>query len=489
MNQRVVALNLLKMNPRVVGLIFVVFAFLSFTDANFYSKLVDRREKSDDEGEKASRPAGAASNLGSNAQVGSSISFYEGAVYVKLANNNRIPLVGYGVGNLQHDLVKGMVAAALQDTKKSMLIDTSRASENEDLVAAGIVKGVEKLDKSKKTEVHVLTKVWYTHLGYERTKLSVMESLDALQPALDHEKVNLKLHVLLHWPRCYENITWMDCDREEMELPEHTREAGPNPNEDPDGAWKESWRALEDLYLSGEYPLASIGVSNFDLAEMEEMETFARVLPHVLQVDLWSLVYDARLVDYCHQHRIYLQAYNVVGSTIGGISKAPRASNHIQKVANELSQEYDDEEMVTPVQVVLAWLIQHGIGVIPTTANFAHMEENSAVSLLSVPALNDHQADVVAQAVEAYLGGEDDMEHIHVSVTFHAASKDVVLYWMGPEGNESTETRIALLRQGDTFEETTYPMHVFRAYDAQNKDIWTEHEITSNFGEHVEVQL
>lgn len=452
-------------------------------EANFFSRQIESKKEREDG---SSAPAGASGVLGSEAQVGSVISFYNGVVFAKLVNNNRIPLVGYGVGNLNPELVKPMVSSALKENKKIQLIDTSHASKNEHLVAEGIVKGIESLNKQKKTEVHVVTKVWYTHLGYERTKISIRESLESLRPALDHPQVNLRLHVLLHWPRCYENVPWMDCAQEERMLPEHVKAAGPDPSLDPDNAWKQSWKALEDMYLSDEYPIASIGLSNFHLKEIEQVEAFAQIHPHVIQMNLWSLLYDARLIDYCHKHRIHVQAYNVVHGTVSNPDNAPSAYRHLEKVANELSQEIG--EQLTPTQIVLAWLIQHGVSVIPRTTNVVRLEENSAVSLLNIPAFSDHQVETVAHAVEAYLSG-DDLEDIHVSVTFHAKSKDVVLYWMGHNGDESSEVRIEILRVGETFDETTYPTHKFRAYDAQNKDIWTEHDISANYGDHVHIEL
>lgn len=468
----------------IVSLIFSVWADNTHSVAgNFFSRQIETKA---DKEEKTSAPAGASNIMGSEAQVGSVVTFHDGVVYAKLVNNNRIPLVGYGVGNLRHELTRGMVSSAIQDNKKIMLIDTSHASQNERLVAEGIVKGVERMNKNKKTEVHVVTKVWYTHLGYERTKRSIQDSLELLKPALEHPKVNLKLHVLLHWPRCYTTIPWMDCEGEEEKLPDHIKTAGPNPALDPDNAWKQSWKALEDMYLSEEYPIASIGLSNFHLKEIEQVEAFAQIHPHVIQLNLWSLLYDAHLIDYCHKHRIHVQAYNVVHGTVRNPDNAPRAMRHLEKVANELSVEVG--EKLTPVQVVLSWLIQHGVSVIPRTTNILRLEENSAVSLLNIPAFTDHQVETVAHAVEAYLSG-DDLEDIHVSVTFHAVSKDIVLYWMGRNGDESSEVRIELLRVGDTFNETTYPSHKFRAYDAQNKDLWTEHDINANYGDHVHIEL
>jgi aldehyde reductase len=453
-------------------------------NGSFFSRILQPTKKEGEEGGKTEAPSKATSSMGSEAQVGSIISFSDGLPFATLANNNKIPLVGYGVGNLQHEMIPGMVMAAIQDDKRTRLIDTAHASNNEDLVAEGINRGVAKLNREGKVEVHVVTKVWYTHLGYGRTKLSVEESLKSLQTALDNDKIDLKLHFQLHWPRCFDSIPWMNCQREERELSDHVKDAGPDPTKDPDNAWKESWKYLEDLYLSDKYPIASIGVSNFHLHDIEIMENFARIHPHILQVNVWSLLYDALLVDYCHKHRIHIQVYNAIHGTISQPERAPKAFHHIQKVASEISSELDQD--LTAAQVILAWLMQHGVSVIPRTTNSVRLTENSAVALSSIPAFSDHQVETIAHAVEAYLSGDDLEEDIHVAVTFHVVSKDVVLYWMGREGSE---VRIGHLKAGETFTDTTYPNHTFRTYDAANKDYWIDHEISAKFGDHKHIHV
>lgn len=456
-------------------------------DANFFSRLLksDVGKKTD----KTSSPSGVAAATGSEAQVGSVVTFEDGLLMVHLSNNNKIPLVGLGVGNAHHAYVGALVADAVQDNKRIRLIDTSHASHNEELVAEGIAAGIETLldgrdDGTKKIQVHVVTKVWYTHLGYERTKLAVEESLDQFKNAINSEFVDLKVHVLLHWPRCYDNIPWMNCDREELDLPDYVRSAGPDPSNDPDNAWKESWKLLEDMYLSDKYPLASIGVSNFHLDDIEKMDSFARIHPHILQVNIWSLLYDANLVDYCHKHRIHIQVYNAIQGTVMKPDVAPRAFHHIQKIAYEMSDEID--ALVTPAQVILAWLIQHGVSVIPRTSKMIRLEENSAVSIAKLPALSDMQVETVAHAVEAFLSGDDLAHDIHVDVSFHAVNKDIMLYWQGRDGSE---VRIAHVKIGEVFNETTYPNHVFRTYDASNKDIFIEHQIHANFGDHRSIHV
>jgi diketogulonate reductase-like aldo/keto reductase len=471
-----------------LSLLLVFSAAVAPVDANFFSRLLQGGKKKQENGS-AQPPSGVAAAVGSEAQVGSIVTYEDGMLMGILSNNNKIPLVGVGVGNAHHAHVGAIVADAIQDDKKARLIDTAHASRNEHLVVDGLLAGIETLlDKreqsSDKIQIHVVTKIWYTHLGYERSKIAVEESLAEFKRIIDHEMVDFKLHMLLHWPRCYPHIPWMECDQEEDALPDHVKSAGPDPSKDPDNAWKESWRLLEDMYLSDKYPIASIGISNFHLEDIEKMDSFSRIHPHVLQINIWSLLFDAELVDHCHKHRIHVQVFNAIQGTVMRPEIAPRAYHHIQKIAYEMSDAIDT--VITPAQVILAWLIQHGVSVIPRTSRLSRLEENSAMALARIPALTDHQVETVAHAVEAYLSGDDLATDIHVSVSFHAVNKDIMLYWQGLDGNE---VRIAHVKQGEIYNETTYPNHVFRTYDASNKDIFLEHQIEANFGDHRSIHV
>ena len=461
----------------------VVLLIICPVSANFFSRVY--KPKSGKETDTKPAPSGATAAMGPDAQVGSIITFENGIPLAHLANNNKIPLVGIGVGNLDHTIIPAMVAEAIQDDKKSLLIDTAHASVNEELVTLGVLRGLARVNlaEGEKLQIHIVTKVWYTHLGYERTKLSVKESLDAFAPLIENSNLDLHLHFMLHWPRCFDNIPWMNCKDDEANLPQYVKDIGPDPNRNPNGAWKESWKFLEEVYLSDDFPISSIGVSNFQLKDIEAMGSFARIHPHLVQVNVWSLLYDTHLIEYSHKHRIHVQVYNAMMSTIMQPEVAPRAFHHIQKVALEMSNQTGMD--LTPAQVVLAWLIQHGVSVVPRTSKIERLVENSGVALASIPALTDLQVETVAHAVEAYLSGDDLEQDIHVSVTFHAVNKDIMLYWLGPHD----EIRVSLLRKGDSFNETTYPNHMFRTYDASNKDVYVDHQVTANFGGHEDIHV
>ena len=51
-----------------------------------------------------------------------------------LSNHNEFPLVGLGVGNLEHDLINDQIFKGLEKHRNYRLVDTAHASKNEHLV-------------------------------------------------------------------------------------------------------------------------------------------------------------------------------------------------------------------------------------------------------------------------------------------------------------------------------------------------------------------
>ncbi|KAL8934267.1 MAG: hypothetical protein Q9216_005989 [Gyalolechia sp. 2 TL-2023] len=71
---------------------------------------------------------------------------------------------------------------------------------------------------------------------------------------------------------------------------------------------KELWQALERLVE--EKKVKSIGVSNFGIGHIEEMKAFAKIWPpQVNQIELHPWNQQREIVQYCHTHKIIIQAY------------------------------------------------------------------------------------------------------------------------------------------------------------------------------------
>merc|ERR1719343_1367728 len=100
----------------------------------------------------------------------------------------------------------------------------------------------------------------------------------------------------------------MNCKEEEDKLSEHVKNIGGNPLLDKN-AWKGSWRALEEMYNAG--ILESIGVSNFNLEEMNVLLDIAHVKPHIYQGSIQSIMFDKPLMELLTNHNVFVQVYNI----------------------------------------------------------------------------------------------------------------------------------------------------------------------------------
>jgi len=373
---------------------------------------------------------------------------------------HEFPVVGLGVGNMHHEQIQGAVKEAVRD-HGYRLIDTAAAARNEHLIAAALTEL--HAQGQLQNSVHVVTKVWYTHLGYERTLLSVRDSIAALGK-------HAVITVLLHWPRCHHDISWMRCEEEEMELPTHVRDAGPPPHQDPN-AWKESWRAFEFLYAHGD--VARIGVSNFDHAELKELTRIAKIKPHLHQGNVWSLAFDPWLVETLKEHNVGFQAYNVMNGILN--KHNPEAQEIIRTVGKDLGG-------LNMAQCLLSWLVHQGVSVIPRASSSANIESN-APAAVSGKLLSPEQMTQVENAVKILLKSSDQVETPKtVSATFfNKLAVSVRLMWLNPQNSELVVASGEIATGGNAGIQT-HPGHKFVAITATDKQLNDIYEITASAG-------
>ena len=422
----------------------------------------------------------------------------EGSSTAALHNGVALPKVGLGVGNLAPPLLAKQIPLAVGDYGYQ-LIDTAHASQNEadirnglsDAIGRNATASLRRSSSQKATEIdhhqeiHIVTKVWYTHLGYARTVFSAKESWEALKTSDDTTVV----HMLLHWPRCRYDISWMKCEQEEADLLDSVKEAGPAPHLDPDHAFLESWRALEDLYEASSSPsadvsLISIGVSNFDLDDLKLLEENAHIMPHIIQLNVWAVVFDPHLMEYCQQHQIHVQVYNVMNGIVGSRGSAPNAFELLWTVAHELNVQRDTiAGNITPAQVVVAWLTQQGISVIPRTGKIEHLESNAPVTIALIPELSLQQQEKIVIAIRALLTGRD-LEPPKARFYNDHPSDNLHLFWLHADTKEEVPVQLDLA-PGEHFDTRTFPGHIFVAYNG-GKDQRREFTISASYGEEQE---
>lgn len=185
---------------------------------------------------------------------------------VRLNNGTEIPGLGLGVFQIPDEDTAEVVKKGIITGYR--LIDTAQIYGNETGTGLGIKEGLAATGLSRE-DLFVTSKVWNNHLTYEETINAFEETLDRL--ALDY----LDLY-LIHWP-------------------------GNN-------AFKESWQAMEELYEAGK--IKAIGVSNFEIHHLEDLLSYAKVVPVINQVELHPKLSQQALRDFCEKHNINIQAWS-----------------------------------------------------------------------------------------------------------------------------------------------------------------------------------
>lgn len=237
---------------------------------------------------------------------------------IKLNDSQTIPQIALGLWKVKDEAeFATMFDAAVKAGYRHF--DSAQAYENEQLLGAGI-----KRHKLKRDEVFVTTKIAVQHFGYNKVKESFAESLEKLQ--MDY--VDL---LLLHFP-----VTVLR---------------------------KKAWQALEEIQAAGQ--AKSIGVSNYTIKHLEDLKSYAKVAPAVNQVELHVFLQQSQLIKYCHDHNIVVEAY----------SPLAHAKNNDNEVIKAIAAKHGKSY----AQIMLRWLIQQDLVVLPKSKTPSRLQENIQV--------------------------------------------------------------------------------------------------------------
>ena len=138
----------------------------------------------------------------------------------------------------------------------------------------------------------------------------------------------------------------------------------------------ETWHALESLVDEGR--CRAIGLSNVNLAKLQEIVDSARIKPAVVEVESHPYLPEWDLLDYCRRHGIVLLAFAALGHAM-----EPRLLDDpvIVAIARLVGK--------TPAQVVLAWAVQRGTALLTTSVTPSRIRENFELSPLPEDAMQE----------------------------------------------------------------------------------------------------
>ncbi|MEU3280355.1 aldo/keto reductase [Streptomyces antibioticus] len=234
---------------------------------------------------------------------------------VTLNNGVEMPILGFGVYQIPPEQTEQAVTDALDVGYR--LLDTAAAYGNEEAVGRAVAKsGV------PREELFVTTKLWVQDPGEDNTRRAFDASLRKL--GLDH--VDL---YLIHQPY---------------------------------GDVYSEWRAMQDLYREGR--TRAIGVSNFHADRLVDLIDHNDVVPAVDQIETHPFHQRKADQHLMREHGVQLESWGPFAEGRNDLFThpvlAPIARSHDRTIA----------------QIVLRWLIQREVVVIPKSVQRSRMAEN-----------------------------------------------------------------------------------------------------------------
>lgn len=110
----------------------------------------------------------------------------------------------------------------------------------------------------------------------------------------------------------------------------------------------DTWRAMEPLLGTG--LVRSIGVSNFDIQQIERLDSIAQIKPVVNQVECHPNKNQRPLIDFCASRGIAVTAYSPLGRPHEANGKQIAIFDpNVQLIANRYNK--------TPAQVILRYTV------------------------------------------------------------------------------------------------------------------------------------
>jgi diketogulonate reductase-like aldo/keto reductase len=234
---------------------------------------------------------------------------------VDIGPDVRMPLLGLGTWLITGREAYQAVRRALDIGYRH--IDTATMYGNEDQVGRALA------DSGLPREaVFITTKLPPGSAGHERT------TIEASLRALSAENVDLWL---IHWP---------PAGRARLDV----------------------WERFLEIQRDG---LArAVGVSNYSLAQIDELKRATGQLPSVNQIEWGPALFDQQILLGHRRRGVQLEGYSPLKTTN---LRHPR----LVRIA--------EARGVTPAQVVIRWHIEHRVVVIPKSSNHARIAENAAV--------------------------------------------------------------------------------------------------------------
>lgn len=277
---------------------------------------------------------------------------------IQLNDGARMPVLGLGTWKSSHlprTSLQGAVEAAIAAGYRH--IDTAYCYCNEEDIGKALRSKMQQ-GIIRREDMFIVSKLWCTHHAPEDIPVCLNKSLKDLQ--LDY----LDLY-LMHFP--------VGLKKMGDEL--YPKKDGRILTSDID--YVDVWKGMEALKASGK--VKSIGVSNFNILQLERLLTMCTVPPAVIQVELHPYMVQTDLVEYCKSKNITLTAYSPFGSPARPPELSTGDTDPHKLLEDPVVTGIARKHRHSPAQVLLRYHVQQGIVVIPKSDKPHHILENTKI--------------------------------------------------------------------------------------------------------------
>ncbi|KAL3846728.1 hypothetical protein ACJMK2_017693 [Sinanodonta woodiana] len=272
---------------------------------------------------------------------------------LKLNSGRLMPMLGMGTYQLKGDHLKEIIDHAVFHGYRH--IDTAYSyGNNEDI--GDILKLLMKSGKLNRRDLFITTKIPDTYHAPTDLKSCVNESLEKLRL----KSIDL---LLIHHPWSLKNRG--DGNLKPVGLDGQLEFAHQNMNE--------TWKSMEELVKCNK--VLSLGLSNFTAKQIDKILKKAEIPPSNLQLECHAYLQQVELEMFCKSRGIVLTAYSPLGAPA-------RPEHHISPdnqiflLEDETVKSIASKYVVKPAQVLLRFLIQRNIAVIPKTDKTDRLKQN-----------------------------------------------------------------------------------------------------------------
>nr|CAX77276.1 aldo-keto reductase family 1, member B4 (aldose reductase) [Schistosoma japonicum] len=267
---------------------------------------------------------------------------------LKMNNGRSIPVIGLGTWNSPPGEVGAAVKKALEIGYRHL--DCAYFYRNEAEIGEALENALKSL-RLKREDIFITSKLWNTFFRPEHVRKACEETLKDL-------RLNYLDLYLVHWPvplkyggdlfpkdsngqLCLDNV----------------------PHED-------TWKEMEKLVDEG--LVKSIGLSNFNKRQIQNILEHCRIKPANLQIEIHANFPNIKLVEYAQSVGLTVTAYAPLG--------APMSSpESVDLLTEPWVLEIAHRHKKTPAQVLLRYLLQRKLIVVPKSVTFKRIEENFQV--------------------------------------------------------------------------------------------------------------